>query len=153
MVSSIDPRNNGEVRSRILLVNGQDTVLQSLYAILENAGHEVLAARSGAEALAIFRQSVRPIELVVTDYHMPQMSGWELASECSLLSPKLSVLYVSGSSLNDDVKANLQFRNRDFLAKPVRGDDLLRKVRTLLLIQWAGYPQSAQPHYLNGRAG
>ena len=130
------------MRSRILLVDDQDSVLQSLYAILERAGHEVLAAHSGAEALTIFRQSIRPIELLVTDYNMPYMSGLELARECSLLWRGLSVLYVPGSSLNEELKADLQGRNRDFLAKPFRGNDLLRKVRALLLIQRAGFPQS-----------
>jgi CheY-like chemotaxis protein len=141
----LTPGGNGDVRSRILLVDDQDSVLQSLYAILERAGHEVLAAHSGAEALTIFRQSIRPIELLVTDYNMPHMSGLELARECSLLWRGLSVLYVSGSSLNEELKADLQAPNRDFLAKPFRGDNLLRKVRELLLIQRAGYPQSVLP--------
>jgi CheY-like chemotaxis protein len=145
MGSVNDFRSNGDVRSRILLVDDQDSVLQSLYGILEGEGHEVLAAPSGAEALTIFCQSIRPIELLVTDYNMPQMSGLELARECSLLWRGLSVLYVSGSSLNEELKVDLQAGNRGFLAKPFRGDDLLRKIKALLLIQRSGYPQSVLP--------
>src|SRR6185436_11246820 len=67
MGSAIDSRSNGDVCSRILLVDDQDSVLQSLYAILERDGHEVLAARSGAEALTTYRRSIRPIDLHYED--------------------------------------------------------------------------------------
>jgi CheY-like chemotaxis protein len=102
-------------------------------SLLESDGYEVLAASNGPDGLTIFRQSIRPIELLVTDYNMPQMSGLELARECSRLFCDLSVLYVSGSRPDEELQADLQARNRGFLAKPFRGDDLLRKARELLL--------------------
>jgi len=118
--------------SRVLLVDDDNSVRDSLYTVLENAGYEVLAASNGPDGLTIFRQSVRPVDLLVTDYNMPQMSGLELARECSRLFPDLRVLYVSGSSADDALQADLQVSKRGFLAKPFRGDDLLRKARALL---------------------
>lgn len=117
---------------RILLVDDDSSVRDSLYTLLESAGYEVLAASNGPDGLTIFRQSVRPVDLLVTDYNMPQMSGVELARECSRLFPELRVLYVSGSSADDALQADLQASKRGFLAKPFRGDDLLRKARALL---------------------
>lgn len=118
--------------SRVLLVDDDNSVRDSLYTVLENAGYEVLAASNGPDGLTIFRQSVRPVDLLVTDYNMPQMSGLELARECSRLFPDLRVLYVSGSSADDALQADLQVSKRGFLATPFRGDDLLRKARALL---------------------
>jgi len=69
-MSSAANAGNGGVRSRILLVEDQNSVRNSLYTVLGDAGYDVLAASDGAEGLSIFRQSTRPIEL--TDYHMPQ---------------------------------------------------------------------------------
>ena len=121
------------MRSRILLVDDQNSVRDSLYTILESDGYEVLAASNGPDGLTIFRQSTRPIELLVTDYNMPQMSGLELARECLRLCGGLSVLYVSGSGPDEALQAELQARKRGFLAKPFRGTELLRKTRELLL--------------------
>ena len=117
---------------RILLVDDESYVRDSLYALLESAGYEVLAASNGPDGLTIFRESARPVDLLVTDYNMPQMSGLELARECSHLFPDLRVLYVSGSTADEDLQADLQASKRAFLAKPFRGDDLLRKARALL---------------------
>ncbi len=118
--------------SRILLVDDENSVRDSLYTLLESAGYEVLAANNGPDGLTIFRQSVPPIDLLVTDYNMPQMSGLELARECSRLFGGLRVLYVSGSRPDEELLADLQAGGNGFLAKPFRGQELLRKARELI---------------------
>ena len=123
---------------RILLVDDEKHVRESLYTLLEREGYDVLASSNGADALNIFRLSVRPIDLLVTDYNMPEMSGLELARECSRLSGELRVLYVSGSRPDEELQADLQMRQRGFLAKPFRGGDLLRKARELIRTESAG---------------
>jgi CheY-like chemotaxis protein len=120
------------VRPRILLVDDENAVLAVLYTLLESEGYEVLAASNGPDAVAICRQSARPIELLVTDYNMPAMSGLELARECSRLRSGLPVLYVSGAHPDGLLEADLQAKKRGFIAKPFRGDELLRKARELL---------------------
>ena len=123
---------------RILLVDDEKYVRESLYTLLEREGYEVLASSNGADALNIFRLSVRPIELLVTDYKMPKMSGLELARECSRLNGELKVLYVSGSRPDEELQVDLQTRQRAFLAKPFRGGDLLRKARELIQTESLG---------------
>lgn len=130
--------DQGHMRSRILLVDDERSVRDSLYTLLEGDGYEVLAAGNGQDGLTIFRQSIPPIELLVTDYNMPQMSGLQLARECSRLCGDLRVLYVSGCRPDKELQADLQTRNHGFLAKPFRGADLLRKARELLLVESAG---------------
>jgi CheY-like chemotaxis protein len=120
------------MQPRILLVDDENAIRDSLYALLEGDGYEVLAASNGPDGLTIFRQSTPPIDLLVTDYNMPQMSGLELARACSLLSKELSVLYISGSHPDENLQADLQSHKRGFLAKPFRGSDLLHKARELL---------------------
>jgi len=117
---------------RILLVDDDDFVRDSLYMLLESAGYEVLSASNAPDGLTIFRQSIRPVDLLVTDYNMPQMSGLELARECSYLFPDLRVLYVSGSTADEKLQEDLQARKRAFLAKPFRAEELLRKAKALL---------------------
>ena len=127
------------MQPRILLVDDDRAVRDSLYALLERDGYEVLAASNGPDALAIFRQSIRPIDMLLTDYNMPRMSGLELARECSRHCGELRVLYVSGSRPDEELKADLQALNHGFLAKPFRGADLLRQARELLLVESTGH--------------
>jgi hypothetical protein len=65
-------------------------------------------------------------------------SGLQLARDCSLLCNGVSVLYVSGCRLNEELQTDLRSPKRGFLAKPFRGNDLLRKARELLLFEPAG---------------
>ena len=53
---------------RILLVDDDDLVRDSLYMLLESAGYEVLSASNAPDGLTIFRQSIRPVDLLVTDF-------------------------------------------------------------------------------------
>jgi CheY-like chemotaxis protein len=129
----IDSKDRCGMRSRVLLVDDDSSVRDALYTLLEGGGYEVLAASNGPDGLSIFRQSIPPIELLVTDYNMPKMSGLELARACSRLSGHLRVLYVSGCGPDEELQADLQAPNREFVAKPFRGPDLLRKARELLL--------------------
>jgi len=124
--------------SRILLVDDDDAVRDMLHRLLADDGYEVLAAGNGPDGLALFRQSTPPIELLVTDYNMPQMSGLELARECLRIRGELSVLYVSGSSPDEELQADLQGRKRAFLAKPFCNSDLRSTARELLLAESAG---------------
>ena len=118
--------------SRILLVDDENSIRDSLYALLESAGYEVLAASNGPDGLTIFRQAMPPIDLLVTDYNMPQMTGLELARACSLLFGRLRVLFLSGSRPDVELLADLQAGRNGFLAKPFRGQELLRKASELI---------------------
>jgi CheY-like chemotaxis protein len=129
----LDSHEKSETRPRLLLVDDQDSVRNSLYNLLEGDGYEVLAASNGPDGLTIYRRSIYPIDLLVTDYNMPEMSGLALARECARLNRELGVLYVSGSRPDEELQKDLRGSRRRFLAKPFHGRDLLRKARELLL--------------------
>ena len=124
-------------RTRVLIVDDEDALRDSLYRNLESEGYDVLAASNPVDALSICRKSIYPVELLVTDYHMPQMTGVELAGECLRVHSKLSVLYISGSNPDERLRADLGKQKRGFLAKPFRKDELLRKAKELLLFSGA----------------
>jgi CheY-like chemotaxis protein len=126
-----------EFQPRVLVVDDEETLRHSLYRNLESGGYDVLAASNGADALTICRTSIYPIQLLVTDYNLPQMTGVELARECVRLNPELSVLYISGASPGEELRADLGARKRGFLAKPFRKAELLHKAKELLLMESA----------------
>lgn len=112
---------SSENRSRILLVNDEDQIRNPIYTLLENEGYEVLTAGNGADGITIFRHSIYPIKLLVTDFTMLTLSGLELARECTRLDRDLSVLYVSASELNSDFRNDMLGRKRGLLLKHLAG--------------------------------
>ncbi|WP_270935824.1 response regulator [Falsiroseomonas oryzae] len=82
-------------RFRVLLVDDDPLVLASTAAILEDMGHGVVEAESGARALACLQEGAA-VDVVVTDYGMPGMSGTALAEQLRRLRPGLPVIVVTG---------------------------------------------------------
>ncbi len=115
---------------RVLLVESEEPVRKLTARILKAAGYELLIAASAGEALLLVESSKQPIELLVTDVHMPLLDGPQLAQRIRALSSTLpKVLFVSGYVATEGVQTTPQ---SDFLAKPFLAEDLLRAVRELL---------------------
>lgn len=125
---------NSDEKPRILIVDDDVSLRKILYRILENGGYDVISASSGAEALAIFRKSSPPVDLLVTDYNMPGMNGLELARECSAINAALPVLYVSGNYPEPILRTEMEQRKCGFLPKPFRKEELLRTCKEILLM-------------------
>lgn len=102
---------------------------------LGNAGFRVLWANNGPDALTLCRGAEPPVDLLVTDYRMPGMTGLQLARECCSLNDELGVLFISGSSPGDDLRADLDGERRAFLAKPFRQSELLRSAKAVLAME------------------
>jgi CheY-like chemotaxis protein len=79
----------------VLAVDDDALVLMNTAALLEDLGHKVLEAGSGAEALALF-QSEPGIDLVITDQAMPQMTGLELIVAIRALRPDMPIVLATG---------------------------------------------------------
>jgi|SRR5579872_5484992 len=116
----------------VLVVDDQEVVRLLMCKTLESGGFHVTAASNGADALSLYREADPPVDLLVTDYRMPGMTGLELARKCCSLNEELSVLYISGSKPGDDLREDLAAAGRGFLAKPFRQSDFLRTVKAVL---------------------
>ena len=112
----------------ILLVDDEALVRPALARVLRRAGHTVVEAGSGEEALAIVEDAAMRIDLLVTDLRMPRLDGRELARRARQLRPGLAVLLMSGA---DDRPPGA--RDPDpLLLKPFGREDLLAAVAETL---------------------
>ena len=82
-------------RLTVLAVDDDALVLMNTVALLEDLGHEVVEAFSGADALVKFRAR-EDIDLVVTDQAMPNMTGIQLVSALEDIRPGVPVIIASG---------------------------------------------------------
>ena len=112
----------------ILFVDDEDLLLTMGQMILSSYGYTVLTASSGQKALEIFTQSNKKIDLVITDLVMPNMSGRELSDQILRVSPKTLILWSSGYS-----RSSTPEEQERYLQKPFTSQDLLRKVKQVLM--------------------
>jgi two-component system, cell cycle sensor histidine kinase and response regulator CckA len=116
----------------ILLVEDEAIVRDLVCEILKESGYVVLSATSGADAMKIIDEQAGPIDLLITDVVMPEMSGPELANILRRARTEMSVLYMSGYT--DDavlVRQGLP-ENSAFIRKPYTPQQFLQKVRETL---------------------
>jgi CheY-like chemotaxis protein len=79
---------------RILLVDDERLVRETIRLLLRAGGHTVVEANNGAEALGLFAREA--FDLVVTDYEMPFVKGNELAARIKQKSPLQPILMITG---------------------------------------------------------
>jgi hypothetical protein len=79
----------------VLVVDDDTLVLTSTSLLLEDLGHRVISAASGAQALEAFNTG-QAIDLVITDMAMPQMNGAQLAQAIRGLKPDLPIILATG---------------------------------------------------------
>ena len=120
------PKKEGAV---VLLVEDEAPLRKLLHRTLTAAGHTVIEAASGEEALV--RSQDQRIDLVLSDVVMPGMSGSELVTRLSSTRPRLIVLFMSGYDRELIDQKTLE-RTAGFLPKPFPPKTLLEKIAELL---------------------
>lgn len=114
----------------VLLVEDEPSLRRLVERVLSEAGYDVLVASDGQEALRVARNATSPIDLLVTDVVMPQMSGPALARSLKEKQQDLPVVFVSGYA-DHHAEAGLDV-DAHFLAKPFAPPDLLEIVQKSL---------------------
>ncbi|WP_319561309.1 response regulator [Marispirochaeta sp.] len=113
----------------ILLVEDDNAVRAVAMSILKRAGYTVIEAGNAGEALLICEQNGEQIQLLLTDYIMPHMTGDQLILRLRRIVPELPNIIMSGYMK----RVNSEKLETDaVLTKPFKPEDLLRVVRTVL---------------------
>jgi signal transduction histidine kinase len=111
----------------VLVVDDDPLVLTSTAAMLEDLGYVTIEAIAGQEALERLGQNTQ-VDLVITDYAMPGMTGVQLADELHRLRPRLPVLLMTGhADLQGAASGGLER-----LAKPLRLETLAKALESCL---------------------
>jgi signal transduction histidine kinase len=117
----------------ILVAEDEPLVRVLITTILEDQGYTVLSATNGSEALRISeKQASNPIDLLLCDVVMPQMSGEELANQLMVSRPNIKVLLTSGYVENIESVPKTLGKGAAFMEKPFRPATLAGKIRDLL---------------------
>ena len=113
---------------RVLLVEDDDGVRDFAREVLADAGYTVIEARNGVDALAVARDVLPSIDLVVTDVVMPRMGGREMVATLRRDRPDVPVLYMTGYTDDARMLGELRDNEANLLTKPFGAQALARAV-------------------------
>jgi len=113
--------------TKVLVVDDKQMMRDSVGAILQQAGYQVVASPDGNSALGMVARH-RPAA-VVTDLKMPEMDGLELLSRIGAADDNLPVVLMTAYGTVDDAVSAMKQGAFDFIQKPFEGDELLMTVR------------------------
>jgi len=121
-----------EESKTIVITEDDDTVRNLASAVLTEAGHEVITAANGEEAVILISDSPDSVDLVVLDVIMPVLGGYEAAEKIRAIRPDIPLIFCSGYSKgknNKDIDRKVE--SSRFLSKPYTMAQLLNTISEL----------------------
>lgn len=127
---TVAPRNDDAAKIKVLVVDDEHIIANTLSIILNTSGFEARAVYSG-EAAVHALGSFRP-DVLISDVVMSGMSGIEAAIVFRTLQPNCKILLFSGQAATADLLESARELGQTFeiMAKPVHPSDLLAKLRS-----------------------
>jgi UDP-3-O-acyl N-acetylglucosamine deacetylase len=118
------------VEKKVLIVDDEERVVQSIAGVLEDEGLRVATARSGEEAIGTFQREEPDVTLL--DIWMPGMDGIEVLKRLKWIAPDCLVIMISGHATISTAMTAVKLGAFDFIEKPLSLDLLLMTIRRAL---------------------
>jgi DNA-binding NtrC family response regulator len=118
------------VKFKLLVADDEKNIREGLAASLEMDGYEVITSADGLEGWKRYEKG--DIDLVITDLHMPGMSGEEFIRKAGAETPGIPVIVLTGHGTVENAVAAMRDGAYDFLTKPVNLDRLSILVKRAL---------------------
>ncbi len=126
------PESSSARKTTILLADDESAITLLFEMDLTRRGYRVLQAHSGSEASKISTEFPIPIDVLVTDWKMPDLNGDELARRLLVERPELKIIVMSGHPDAADVIASFVKDQALFLRKPFSPARLVESITRLL---------------------
>lgn len=119
--------------SRLLVVEDDDTIRETVGEALRSEGYDVLTSSDGASALnLVLTESSNPFQLIVLDLMMPGLGGLDFCRELRRINNTTPILVVSARDTETDRVLGLELGADDYLVKPFGLRELVARCRALL---------------------
>ena len=119
-------------KETILLVDDEGMIIDVGEEMLKALGYAVLVAKSGKEALELYRKNRDNIAMIILDMIMPDIGGGETYDRMKEMNPDIKVLLSSGYSIDGQAEEILQRGCNGFIQKPFNMKQLSRRIREIL---------------------
>jgi len=119
-------------RLHILTVEDESAVAQLLALVLGGPAAKVISAADGWEALMKIGATARPFDLVITDHHMPRVTGLELVRQLRKREFGGKIVVLSAHLTDENVRAYRELKVDMMISKPFDADELRRAMDLLI---------------------
>ncbi len=126
------PNNIPGGHERILFVDDENILIETIKAILTALGYDVDTMTSGVEALELIRMKPETYDLIITDQSMPKMTGVQLAGALKKLGFQIPMILCTGFSEIITKEEALAIGIKGFIMKPVLTEKLAETIRNVL---------------------
>jgi|SRR5262245_4868795 len=116
----------------VLIIEDDESVATAMTCLLTREGYLVMTAATGHDALGMLRRPISPIDVVILDVHLPDVSGISLCTRLREFYPKLPVIVCSGEAEPAEVARLLELGVHRYFQKPIGPDELLSTVEAAL---------------------
>src|SRR5512134_153099 len=116
--------------ARILVVDDERSMRELLAIVLKREGHEVMLAENGKRAIELLEKE--PVELLISDVKMPDVSGVQVLAAAQRVNPEIIGIMVTAFASTETAVEALRLGAYDYLSKPFNVDELKLKVHKAL---------------------
>jgi DNA-binding NtrC family response regulator len=117
-------------KTKVLIVDDAGPVVILCVNILQSLGYAVKGANRGESALELVRNE--PFDLMVVDYRMPGLDGFQVFEQARVLRPEMLFMLVTAHGTADVTKKALDMGFRTVLLKPFTSEELRAAVEKVL---------------------
>lgn len=116
----------------VMVVDDEPVVRAATARVLQRLGFRAVVASAGEEALRMLASEDPPVDLLLTDFAMPRMTGRELLDRVREQYPALPTILMSGYAADDVTRTTLQHTPTRFLVKPFKMAELVEAIQAIL---------------------
>src|SRR5690349_15544311 len=116
--------------SRILLVEDEDSIRDTLKLNLEYEGYEVVTAADGKTALDLTKSQY--FNIVILDIMMPVINGLDVCEQIRLTNTEIPIIFLTAKDTQPDIIQGLKRGADDYLTKPFSLEELYLRIKNLL---------------------
>jgi len=119
-----------QTKQRILLVEDEEHLLETIKLNLELEGYRVTTATDGKKALYVFKKE--RFNLVVLDVMIPEVDGFQVAETIRLQNTSVPIMFLTAKNSGEDRITGLRRGADDYLVKPFNLDEFILRVGNLI---------------------
>jgi len=121
-----------KAKETVFLVDDDDMIADVSEMILKSSGYDVVTAKSGKEAIEVYKENNSRIDMVILDMILPDMGGGDTYDRLKEINPRIKVLLASGYDIDYQGRDIMERGCDGFIQKPFNMNELLEKIRGIL---------------------
>jgi PAS domain S-box-containing protein len=116
----------------ILIVDDEPLILQYCREMIKSLGFSVFSAHKAEEAIRIYQEHHRDIDIIILDMIMPKMNGLQLLEVLRNINPEIKTIITTGHALDSRISKNITRDSHQYLKKPYTRDQLANSIAILM---------------------